>query len=210
MQLFSRRVLLSGPPAETMGYATDMRAFAADKTGRDIALWYGMFGGPVGTFVYATRVEGVGDVQSMMTGLLGDDEYLAKAAKGAGYLAAPSEDSIAVPIHGELGEESPPVGAVAQITSATIANGQYAEAFAWGVEMAQHSESVTGVPTMFLANRFGSFGGVTWIGVQADGAGVDAANDALWSDAEYMKRLGAAGHLFAEGSGHQALVTRIA
>lgn len=210
MQLFSRRILLAGPPAETMGYATDMRAFAAELTGRDIALWFGMFGEPAGTFVYATRVEGVADVQSMMTTILGNEEYLAKAAAGAGYLAAPSQDTLAKPIHGELGEESPPVGAVAQITTATIANGRYSEAFGWGVEMAKHSESVTGVRTMFLASRFGAFGTVSWIGVSADGATVDAANDALWSDADYMKRLGDAGDLFVEGSGRQALVTRIA
>ncbi len=193
-----------------MEYVTDMREYVAGSTGRDIALWSGMFGGPVGTFVYATRVAGVGEVQAMMAEIGGDSTYLEKAAAGADLVAAPSEDSLAVPIHGELGEESPPVGAVAQITTATIANGRYAEGFAWGVEMAQHGSSVTGIPTMFLANRFGAFGAVTWIGVSADGASVDAANDALWSDAEYMQRLGAAGDLFAEGSGHQALVTRIA
>ncbi len=210
MQLFSRRVQLAGPPGRVMDYVTDMQAHVSSTTGRDIALWAGMFGGPVGTFVYATRVEGVAEVQAMMAEISADQAYHEKVAAGADLVAAPSEDTLAVPIHGELGDASPPVGAVAQITTATIANGHYEEAFGWGVEMAQHGESVTGVPTMFLASRFGAFGTVSWIGVSADGAAVDAANQALWSDAEYMKRLGAAGELFAEGSGHQALVTRIA
>lgn len=210
MQLFTRRVQLAGPPARLMEYVTDMQSYVSGLTGRDIALWSGMFGGPVGTFVYATRVAGVGEVQAMMAEVMGDATYLEKVTGGADLVAAPSEDSLGVPIHGELGEESPPVGSVAQITSATIANGKYAEAFGWGVEMAQYGESLTGVPTMFMANRFGPFGSVSWIGVQADGAAADAANDALWADAEWMKRLGAAGDLFVEGSGHQALVTRIA
>jgi hypothetical protein len=210
MQLFSRRVLMAGPPSRIMEYATDMRAYVTDRTGREIALWQGVFGGPVGTFVYAMRVEGLADYRALSASLLGDSGYHQKIASGADLMAGPAEDTLATPIHGELGNESPPVGAFAQITTAVIANGHYEEAFGWGVDMAQHVESITGVRTMFLANVFGAFGSVTWIAVTPDAEGVDAANQAMWSDSEYMKRLGDASHLFLPGSGHEALVTRIA
>lgn len=210
MQLFSRRIQMVGQPAKYMAYAIDMRAYVTEQTGRDIALWSAVFGAPVGTLMYAIRVEGIADYRAMSTKLLEDATYHEKIAAGAEFVGGPAEDTIATPIHGELGEESPPVGAMAQITTAQIANGQYEQAFGWGVEMAQHAESVTGVPTMFLAGNFGPFGTVTWIGVTADAAAVDAANQALWADAEYMKRLGAAGELFVPGSGLQALATRVA
>ena len=48
-------VHLVGPPRETMAYATDMRSYVADKTGRDIALWSPMFGAPIGTLFWCAN-----------------------------------------------------------------------------------------------------------------------------------------------------------
>ena len=210
MKLFSRRVQLMGPPGETMAYATDMCAFVTGKVGREVALWSALFGAPIGTMIFATRVEGIADLRAATEGMLADPEYLAKVAAGGEYVAAPAEDMIGTPIHGELGEQSPPIGSYAAITTAQIANGKYADAFGWSVEVAQHVESVTSVPAMVLTSQYGPFGTITWIAVTADAAGVDAANDALMGDEGYLKMLGAAGDLFAEGSGLQMLATRIA
>jgi hypothetical protein len=209
MQLFSRRIHLTGPPAEIMAYAADMRAHVSAISGREIALWAANFGAPLGTMMYAVRVEGVADFQAMSALVLADAEYHAKIAKGADYVGGPAEDSLLLPLNGELGD-SPPVGSIAAITSAVIANGEYEQAIAWGVDMAQHATSVTGIPTLFLMEQYGAFGSVGWVGVAADGAAVDAASAALNADADYLKRLGSAGDLFVEGSGNRILATRIA
>lgn len=210
MQLFTRRVHLVGPPADTMAYATGMRDFVAERTGRDIALWSGLFGGPMGTMFYAMRVDGLADLAAATASLAEDPDYHRRLAEGRDFVGAPAEDSLATPIHGELGEESPPVGSYAQIVTATIANGMYERALGWGAEMAAYTASLTGVPEMFLAGQFGAFGNVSWIGVSPDAATVDRAMATVNGDPEYMKRLGEAGELFAEGSGLQALLTRIA
>lgn len=209
MQLFTRRVHTIGAPNDVRAYATDMRAFVADKTGRDIGLWSTVFGAPVGTFFYTVRVEGVADLMTMTSSLTSDAQYNQKAAAGREFIAAPAEDSLSTPVFGELGD-APPVGSFAQVVSAVIANGQYEAALSWGAEIAAYVQGLTGIPEMFLAGQFGAFGNVTWIGGAPDAATVDQANATMNADAEYVKRLGDAKELFIPGSGMQGLVTRIA
>lgn len=208
MYLFSRVVHLAGPPAETVPWATDMRAHVAASTGRDIALWAAVFGAPVGTFVYTMRVAGLADLDAVTQSLATDAEYHAKLAAGGAFVGGPAEDSLGRPLHGELGD-SPPVGAVATVTTAAMA-GRYIDAVTWGIDVARHVESVTGSPVMFLSNEFGPFAGVSWIGVTADAAGADAAAAAINADAAYITKLEAAGGLFVPGSGNRVLLTRIA
>jgi hypothetical protein len=211
MKLFSRRVHMMGPPAETMAYATDMCAFVNDKVGREIALWGAVFGVPLGSMMYTMRIEGVADLAAATGSLLADPEYHAKIAAGAAFAGAvPPEDSVGTPIRGELGAAAPPVGTYAAVTTAQIANGKYAEAFGWAVEVAEHVESTTGMPTMVMSSQYGPFGTVNWIAGGADAAAVDAANAALMGDEGYMKMLSAAGDLFLPGSGQQVLIQRLA
>ena len=210
MQLFSRQVQMSGPIAETAAYSADMTTYVSGVLGREVALWSTIFGAPLGTMTYTARVEGVADLQAVSAQLLGDAEYHAKLAKGVDYAVGDAVDRLFQPLNGELGEDSPPVGSMALVTSAVMAAGAYDKAIAWGLDMAQHASSVTGVPTLFLVEQFGSFGSVGWIAVTADGAAVDAAGAALNGDADYLKKLGAAGDLFLPGSGHRILSTRVA
>lgn len=209
MQLFTRRVSMTGPPDEIIGYATDMASFVSDRLGRELALWLPTMGAPVGTLFYTARVEGIADLAGLTSTLMGDSEYMDKLRGGMHLVAAPAMDSLATPLYGELGDP-PPVGSYAGITSAVIANGQYGAALAWGVEMAQHVESVTGNRGMFLSNRYGEFGGVTWISGAADAAAADAARAAVDADDSYLDRLNDVGTLFLPGSGQQGLVNRIA
>ena len=103
MDLFSRRVMTAGPPAAVMAYAVEMRNYVADQTGQDVGLWSAGFGAPVGSMAYTMRVDGVAGLQALTASFVDDPEYHAKLAAGAEYIAAPSEDSLAQPIHGDLG-----------------------------------------------------------------------------------------------------------
>jgi hypothetical protein len=211
MKLFSRRIHLAGPPADTMAYATDMCAYVTGKIGREVALWSAVFGAPLGSVIYTMRVEGLADLASTTEGLLADPEYHTKIAAGAAFAGAiPPEDALGTPIRGELGATAPPVGSYAAVTTAQISNGKYAEAFGWAVEVAEQVESTTGMPTMVVSNQYGPFGTVNWIAGGADAAAVDAANAALMGDDGYLKMLAAAGELFLPGSGQQVLIQRLA
>jgi hypothetical protein len=209
MQLFTRSVSLVGPLADVTGFAMGMRDHVSNKLGREVALWNVLFGAPVGTMVYSARVDGIADMQTIGQTLIADPEYHERLATGRALSAGPPADSLATPIYGELGDAPPPVGSVAVVTTAAIANGKYAEAIKWGIEIAQLVEGVSGAATMFLMQDYGAFGHVTWIGVTPDAASADAAGQKVNADPGYLDKLSAVGELFAEGSGHRALLARV-
>lgn len=208
MQLFTRQLPTTGrPPA--MGWAMEMQAMASDKMGIEMALWSAGFGMPVGSLAFTARVEGVAHLGEKAAPLVADAEWHAKLAEGADHVTGPPSDSLATPLHGDLGDP-PPVGAFAVVTSAVIANGRYVDAIGWGIDVAEHVTSLTGMPVMLLMQEYGTFGQLTWIGGAADAAGVDASAAAANGDADYIEKLSAAGELFVPGSGHRVLATRIA
>jgi hypothetical protein len=209
MQLFTRRVMTAGPQAEVTSWATEIAAAASAGIGDEVALWAAGFGAPIGAMAFTLRVDGIADLMAK-TAPLGDNaDYQVKLAKGADFMAGPPEDSLATPLHGDLGDP-PPVGAVAVVTNAVVANGQYAEAIAWGIDIAEYATSLTGMPIGLMLQEYGTFGQLTWIGVGADAAAVDASAAATNGDAEYIKKLSAAGDLFVPGMAQRSLVTRVA
>jgi hypothetical protein len=209
MRLFTRQIQLSGPPLEIAAYAADMREFVSKKTGVEIGLWNVQFGAPLGTMIYSARVEGLAQLATITDTLMADPKYHEKLAKGADYVAGPAEDSLAQAIHGGEGD-APPVGTVITATRAVISNGMYADAVAWGVEMAIHSEKITGYPVGFFMDTFGAFGAVAWLSGAPNVGEVEKAGDALNADPSYQGKLSAVKDLFLPGSGLRTLATRVA
>lgn len=209
MKIFVRAVSLAGSYADVSGYATDMRAYVSEKSGREVALWSALFGAPLGSMGFGAHVEGLADLQSIGGALIADPAYHDKLAAGRPLITAPANDSMYTPLHGEVGAQ-PPVGSVALVTTAAIANGKYVEAITWGIEIAQHVEQVTGTPVLFCMDDFGTFGQVTWIGVSADAAASDAAAAAINADAAYIDKVSTGAQLFIPGSGHRSMLARIA
>ncbi len=211
MHLFTRTVHMAGPMPEVLAYATDIRQYVSDKSGLDLALWSVGFGAPLGTMTFATRIDGLAGVMEVNAMFADDAEYHAKVAAGLQYRGAmPPVDSLSQLVHGQFTEESPPVGSVAMVTTAQIANGKYDAGFAWSIDIAQHIEGIQGSPVMFLMAMAGAFGQVTWVTVYPDAAALDAANDKVNVDPGYHERLGAGGDLFVPGSGQRSIGTRIA
>ena len=209
MRLFTRTVHLMGPPAEVGAYALEIHSHVSQALGTDIGLWRVDFGEPVGTMVFSTRVEGLAQLQSQQATLAADAAYLELVGKGAQYQSAPAEDALGDALHGGDGD-MPPAGAVAQVTTAVIAGGAFAEAVAWGIDMAIHAEKVTDSPVGFYMDAFGTFGTVRWIGGAPDMQTAEEQQQALNTDTAYLEKLGSVGNLFVDASGGQVLATRIA
>ncbi len=209
MQLFTRQLMTGGPEAEASTWASEMAAAASATMGTEVALWAVSFGAPVGAIAFTMRVDGIADLLAKAAPLAGDAGYQAKLAKGATIMVGAPEDSLATPLHGELGDP-PPVGSMAVVTNAVVANGKYAEAVGWGIDVAQHVTSLSGMPVALLMQEYGAFGQLTWIGIGADAAAIDASATATNGDADYINKLSAAGDLFVPGSGHRTLATRMA
>ena len=209
MQLFTRSVSLVGHPAEYLEFSTKMCGYVAEKVGREVSLWTTVFGAPTGTLTYSVRVEGLEDLTSTTAKLMEDTGYHERMGDAQAFTGGPAVDSLLTPVHGEFGDP-PPVGSFGMVTTATMAGGRYIDAIGWGVEIAQHVEKISGVPTMFVTSTFGGFGDVGWIAVVADAAAADAATAAINADADYLTMVNSAGELFIEGSGNQSLIARIA
>ena len=209
MHLFSRVATLSGPPRASMAWATEITAFVNARTSKEVALWSVGFGQPLGTVVWSTWVDGLADIQASFAGLMDDEGYHALLERGRDVLGT-GADQLRELVHGEPSGDSPPIGAVTSMTTATIANGKYEEALRWGAEMAGHVAQVTGSRTLFLSDVFGAFGQVTWLSGALDAAAADAARAALNADLDYLKRVADAGDLFVEGSARSSMATRIA
>lgn len=209
MQLFTRQVMTAGPPGAALEWATEIRAAASKGMGTEVSLWAAGFGAPIGAMAFTARVEGIADLTTRAAPMLADADYGKLLAKGAELMAAPPQDSLASPLHGDLGDP-PPVGSVAMVTNAQIANGKYAEAVGWGIDVANHVTALSGMPVALLMQEYGPFGTLTWIGIGADAAAVDASAAATNGDAEYIAKLSAAGDLFVPGSGHRSLASRVA
>lgn len=210
MHLFSRTATLTGPPRESSAWARDITAYVNEHTSKQVTLWASTFGRPVGTLTWATWVDSFADMQAAFAGLLDDDGYDDMLRRGSDFIHAPAVDMLRELVHGELGDEVPPIGAVSMMTTATISNGKYEEGVTWGAEMAAHVQSITNLRSFFLRDVFGTFGQVTWLVGAPDMAGIDTATAAINADLDYLKRIGDVGDMFVTGSGRQGMSTRIA
>jgi hypothetical protein len=173
-------------------------------------LWRADFGYPVGTVAWSTWVESQESMAAGFAALADDDGYFAMLDKGSEFLTSPAEDVLREAVHGGPGDAAPPMGAVATVTTAVMAGGQYGDAVAWGVEMAQLVEEVSKLPSSFFVDSFGTFGQVTWITAAPDLATARTTGEAVNTNDQYLKRLSDVGDLFIQGSGHRTQVTRIA
>lgn len=209
MRLFMRTVRMTGPPAESLGFCTDMRAHVSDKIGIEVGLWSVAFGAPLGTVVYSARLDGLAQLEEITATLMADEQYHALLARGAALSAGDAEDTLAVPLN-DVDGELPPVGSVVTGTTAIIAGGKYAEAVTWGTDIAEYTANVSGYPVGFYMGAFGTFGNVAWLSGAPDAASAEAANDKVDADPGYLDRLGKVGDLFVEGSGNRTMATRIA
>ncbi len=210
MLLFSRVATLRGSERNSLAWAVEVSGYVDAHSDHSVSLWRSDFGRPVGTVIWSAWVESHDDLAKGFATLATDDGYHTLIEKGQEFVTDPPSDFLREAVHGGPADAAPPIGAVTTVTTAVIGNGRYSDAIGWGIEMAQLVEQVSGAPTMFLVDSYGTFGQVTWLSGAADMAAADKAGQAINADAEYMKRLGDAGDLFVPASGDRGLVTRIA
>jgi hypothetical protein len=210
MYLFSRLATLRGSERRALAWAVEMTNYVNAHSDHTLSLWRAEFGYPVGTVAWSTWADSLAALNQGFSRLPDDDGYHDLVDAGSELIAEPPHDQLRRAVAGEPGSTPPPMGAATSVTTAVVANGKYAEATVWGVEMAELVQQISGLSTMFLMDAYGTFGQVTWLSGAPDLAAADAANDAVQADAEYTKRLADVGDLFIPGSGQQRLVTRIA
>jgi hypothetical protein len=208
MKMFTRDLLLQGPPTAVREWATGIADAYEAATGKAVAVWTGIAGGTAGHYSWSMPVDGAATLVEGTTAAFADEAYLARIEEGRSFMAGLPRDTIYRSYTPVPDGDSEP-GNVAMATTAVAGAGSLGEAVGWGIEVAQHVSGLTGIPTVLLGNSAGGFSRLTWMGVAQDAAAADAADDAMQADDEYRKMVARGGPYFVDGSGRTQLFLRI-
>ena len=110
-------------------------------------------------------------------------------------------------VHAEPPAES---AQFASITTSRAAAGQMASALALGVELAQRITAITGRPTLFGASVTGDFGGIGFMVLSETIEQVQAANETLAADADWIKMVDQKASVAFEHGATRTISRRIA
>jgi hypothetical protein len=211
MYLYSRTVQLTGDPRKSMPMAIAMAEHVNKKTDLQVSLWRTVLGAPLGTLGYSALVQSHAELDTAVSSLFADPEYLERVAEVQPYIAAPPQDQLVEILHNAGPEyRRAEVGWIANLVTAQVANARFTAAMKWSVEIADLVAEITGNPSLFGRSVAGPFGTVGWITAVPDMAAVDAASEALNKDPRYLAKLDEMSDVFLPGSGHASLVRRIA
>jgi|SRR5579872_309721 len=189
MYLFTRRArLVGGKVVEAMGWATEIAQRVGEVSGMQVRVFTTAFGPEVGAVRWSTFAEDVSSLQDNMDVLLTDKAYLDLVEKGTSYIMPGSvDDGLAFVVHGEpdLSREINYVVAV----RTTMVGGGLSRGIPLGVEIAQHSEKIIGLPSLFVVDVTGNYGGVGWLTAFESAAEMGRAQMALNGDAGFVEFL---------------------
>jgi hypothetical protein len=181
MYLFSRRArLANGHFRESSAWAVAITEKVNQITGLDTGLWASVFSPGLGELVWATFVTDLEILETAEAKLLGDDGYVAMVDQGAAFSTEGADDSLSQLVHGEI-DPTRQIQYVGVIET-TVASGKTGRGIELGVEIAQRAEKVTGLPTAFLADTTGNYGGVRWITGYESVQQLQAAGQAISGD----------------------------
>lgn len=210
MIIFQRVVTFRGPQEEVIPWAQEITEAVNDRTELNASLWQGIFGGALGTFAWSSLVENLTAVGAAMEILGQDKGFQDLLNRAQPWVHQPGEDHLLRVLHTAGGDYvRPDVGAFAEVTRATPAEGRLGDATTWGVEIADMHSTLTHSTVLFGASAYGRFGELAWLGILDSAAAVDDAAEAVGKDPDYAAKLDSGGPLFQPGTAERTLARRI-
>jgi len=188
MYLFTRSVRFApGHLADSMAWAVGMADRVNTGTDLDVRLFSRVFSPGLGTVAFATFVEGLQALHDANDALMGDAGYLAAVDEGAAFIDSNPDDALLQIVHGA----PDPSRAVTYVSTVrtVIANGMIQRGVDVGVQISQHAEKVTGVPTLFGVSMSGPYGSVGWTTGYESVQHFQDAEGALTTDPEWLALL---------------------
>ena len=171
-------------------------------------MFQGLQGTPLGTVVWATRIETFAGMIDQTDPVAQSDEYLEQVEQAAQYFTGPAEDTVLQIVH-QAGEVEGPPNAVATV-QATVEVDRIASAVGWAIDLADHTQAVSGNATVVATANAGTYGTITWLTHASSLATLEAGTNAVNGDPGFLHRLSLSGGLFVPGSGHGTIARRIA
>lgn len=187
MYLFARRArLANGQLRDSAAWAVAITEKVNQITELNVGLWTSVFSPGLGELVWATFVTDLAILETAEAKLMVDDGYVALADQGAAFSTAEgADDTLSQLVHGDI-DPNREIQYVAVIET-TVAAGKVGRGMEVGVEIAQRAQQVTGIPTAFLADTTGNYGGVRWITGYETIEQLQAAGQAIAGDVKFTQ-----------------------
>ena len=208
MEMFTRDMILTGPPADVRSWAIGIAEAFGETTGRTPEVWASIVGGTAGHHTWAMPIDGTEELTRLTMQALGDEDYLAFIEEGRQFFVGQPRDSMYRSLNGVEPVQSEP-GAVCTVTTAVAAAGSLGHAVGWGIEVSEHITRITGLQIALLGMAAGGFSRLTWMGVVEDAARADEVNRQINTNEEYLKLIARGGGNFVDGTGQQQQFLRI-
>jgi hypothetical protein len=207
MYLFSRNYKAqAGKAVEAATAAVTIADKGSTITGHPIYVWRTAFGAPIGTLSWSMRLESQAQLIELGEKLEADPTFVEMQLGLAESFEGDMVDRLVSVVSGTPAPTPPTYIATVE---ASMAEGKYAEAIAFGVSMQEFIASELGLTTMFGAETYGGFASVVWLTGAQTAADLDRLNEFQMTNADYHERVNSAAGLFVESSGQQGLIEKI-
>jgi hypothetical protein len=192
---------------EGITFVTSINEKVHQETGLDIHTWGASMSPELGTVVWATVVDSLEELEAAQDKLAVSDSFLEMAEKGSHLFAGPLRDGLAQIVTGGF-DRGAALPAYVTVARATAANGRLSDAMAGGVEIAELATEITGIPTSFLVDVTGPYGGCRWNSGVADIGTLERSEAALMADDRWLSLLDRIGTCYQDGAS-QSVYRRI-
>lgn len=195
-----------GPDA--LAFSIDIAGRVKSVTGQEVSAWTALYGAPINTVTWTTRVEGHAALGAMTEKLMADSGYMSAIAEAADLFVDAPQDAL----HERLAfaGTGTGVGSYVSAVTAQCADGKIADAMAWGVDMLNHVHTVTGRDGAFTRSLYGPWATVGWLSLADSLDQIDDANAKMGADPTYIEKLAGATGLFLPGATSSRLNQKIA
>jgi hypothetical protein len=159
------------------------------STDLDVQLWSVAYSPAFGSISWTAFLPDLVALEAAGDKLAADDGYIESANRGAELTIGGIDDSLLELVHGAPDPNANPQ--YVSVVQAVCAAGSIVKGMTVGVEFAQRAEAITGRSTMFVRSVTGPYAGVAWITGYSDAAELEAAQNALAADADWLTFLDA-------------------
>jgi hypothetical protein len=188
-----------GANRDVVSFVGEVTEKVRQESGMDVHAWSATMSPEFGTVVWATFAEDLEHLEQANDKLAMSDSFIDLADRGAGLLAGPLTDGLAQIMSGEI-DPSAPTPTYVSSARAVAANGQLRAALVGGVEIAEATTRITGVPSLFLVNATGAYGACGWSSGFADIGQLEQAEAALMADDSWIELIDRVGPAYAQGA----------
>lgn len=184
MYLYTRRARLApGSGNAGVEWAASLCPKIKSIAGQDVELWAHVYSPAAGTISWTSWFPDLSTLEKVSEQLQGDASFGKLAEQGAKHTVGGLDDGLLEVISGAPSDAQPQyVGGAVAVAAA----GSLARAMGAGVEIAQKSEAITGLPSLFVRSVTGPFGSVGWLTGYDSAATMEKAEAALAADPSWL------------------------